>query len=211
MIGRWVNTKKKSNAPWLVVGLGNPEGKYFQTYHNMGFLVADEMATRLGLDFTKKGNFLTTDFLTAKGEKCIIIKPLTYMNRSGEAVLHHVRKYKIPHERIIVLVDDLHIDRSKIKIAVGGGHNGHNGIRNISALLGSPPESQGNYAKVKLGIKPEKPPEVIANYVLMRFREDEKPLITEGIKLGADATLAIVNGETIQNIQTKYNVKQNTK
>ena len=184
-------------SKWLVVGLGNPEGAYFNTFHNLGFVGAELLATRLEAEFKKKGNLLLAAPLP-----CFIVKPLTYMNRSGEAVLAIARKYKIETEKIIVLVDDLYIDKGKIKIVRGGGHAGHNGIRNINELLGT-----GNYVKVKIGIKPEKEVPNQASYVLSKIPPMDTEQIHASVGEAVSAVLSTISGMPFDKIQAKYNCK----
>jgi len=97
---------------FLVVGLGNPEGKYFETWHNLGFKAAERFAGNL--TFTKKGNQLITS-THENGNKIIILKPLTYMNLSGQAVVAVCRKFKIPTEQVIVFVDDIYLDIGTVR------------------------------------------------------------------------------------------------
>ena len=108
---------------FLVVGLGNPEGKYFETWHNLGFKAAERFADRL--TFTKKGNQLITS-THENGNKVIILKPLTYMNLSGQAVIAVCRKFKIPTEQVIVFVDDIYLDIGTVRLKKSGGAGGQN-------------------------------------------------------------------------------------
>ena len=176
---------------FFVVGLGNPEGKYFNTYHNVGFKAAEEIARLLGADFKKKGNQLL-----AKKNNTLILKPLTYMNLSGQAVLAVVRKQRILPEHIIVIADDLYIEKGNIRISFGGSHGGHNGIRSINELLGT-----NKYTKIRIGIKPEKPVHSQAHYVLSKICGDI------AIDKAVQATMDLINGECIEKLQGKYNVK----
>ena len=131
---------------FLVVGLGNPEGKYFETWHNLGFKAAERFAG--DLPFTKKGNQLTAT-THLNGDKVIILKPLTYMNLSGQAVVAVCRKYKIPPEQVLVFVDDIYLDIGTVRLKKSGGTGGHNGLKSISELLQST-----TYIKIKIGAKP---------------------------------------------------------
>ena len=186
----------------LVVGLGNPEGKYFQTWHNLGFLAVDALANRLSLTFKKKGNQSLAEFRIPNSElKTIVLKPLTYMNLSGQAVLAVSRKYKIQPENIIVLHDDLYIDKGKIRIMVGGSAAGHNGICSINELLGT-----NKYIKIKIGIKPDKtPPSGTANFVLSRIDDPSRPLIDTAIEKAVNAVLNISSGDPVPKMQALYN------
>lgn len=195
------------NIKWLVVGLGNPEGKYFDTWHNLGFRCAEVLAEHFSLEFKKKGNQLLAkaDIVSENGgqaDTIFVLKPLTYMNRSGEAVVALTRKQKIEAENIIVFVDDLYIDKGKIRITPGGSHAGHNGIRSISGLLGTP-----DYTRIKVGIKPDREPHSLSNYVLARIPNEERDLINDAIMNAVDAALLLIRGTPLAAVQAKYNSK----
>ena len=194
----------------LIVGLGNPEGKYFQTYHNLGFLAADALAKRLDLKFKKSGNqsiliippsIKGVDAAGGRGFSGFVLKPLTYMNLSGQAVVAVSRKRKITPENIIVFVDDLYIDKGKIRISRGGSSAGHNGIASITELLGT-----NQYVKIRIGIKPDKPlPSGTANFVLSKIKDDEKPVFDIAIQDAVDAALSLAKGEPLASIQNRFN------
>ena len=185
----------------LVVGLGNPEGKYFNTYHNAGFLAADLLAERLGLAFKKKGNQLLCE-CRVNDVKVFILKPLTYMNLSGQAVVALMRKQKIDPANLFVFVDDIYTDKGKIRIRFGGTHAGQNGVRSINDLVGT-----NAYTKIKIGIKPEKEPHSMADYVLKKIDEQSKPLIKDAIGQAVDAVTTLLNGEPLTIVQGKFNTK----
>ena len=195
MIKRFKCTK------WLVVGLGNPEGKYFQTWHNLGFVAVEELATKLEGEFKKKGNQFLAQ--TQKNKtKIFLLKPLTYMNRSGEAVVSLSRKQRIEAENIIVFTDDLHIDKGKIRIVKGGGSGGHNGIRSINEIL-----KTNQYIKIKIGIKPETPPHSLSGYVLDKVPASEKEPVDASITYAVEAATQILDGIQIEKVQAKFNSK----
>jgi len=185
---------------FLIVGLGNPEGKYFKTYHNIGFVVADMIAEKLGVAFKKKGNQLVTN----KSGVAIVLKPLTYMNLSGQAVVAVARKYKIAPENIIIVCDDLHIEKGNIRIAFGGSAGGHNGLKSISELLGT-----DKYFRVRVGIQPEKTPHSMADYVLSKIDGATQPLIDQAIDKAVVAAVEIASGVRGEIVMGKYNVKNN--
>ena len=191
-----------SVTTYLIVGLGNPEGKYFQTYHNIGFLAADSLAARLDLWFKKKGNQLIADFRSPiSGARVFLLKPLTYMNQSGQAVVAATRKHKIPTENVLVFVDDLYIDRGNIRISTGGSGGGHNGLKSITELL------QTNvYTKIRIGIRPDKAPKSgHRNFVLSKIEENSRPEIDAAIEKAVNCALSIVGGDTISKMQGLYN------
>jgi len=180
---------------FLFVGLGNPEGKYFNTYHNIGFLCADKLASGLDAEFKKKGNQLL-----AKCDFGFILKPLTYMNLSGQAVQAVARKYKIAPERIVVFVDDLYIDKGNIRISLGGGAAGHNGLKSINEILGT-----NQYIKIRIGIKPVETKKSQSDYVLSKIDAGDKFYIDHAIEKAVEAALMILKGETLAKIQGQFN------
>lgn len=184
---------------FLIVGLGNPEGKYFRTYHNIGFLCAERVAAEAGVVFKKKGNQLLCDFFVGDN-KVNVLKPLTYMNLSGQAVVAVARKYKILPENIIVFVDDLYIDKGNIRITIGGSGGGHNGLRSITELLGTP-----GYIRVRVGIKPDKIPHSQSNYVLSKIDDVSRAAIDEACARAVQAAALLVGGEKLSIVQARFN------
>lgn len=132
---------------WLVVGLGNPGAKYELTRHNAGFLALDVIADKEAVDVSKNQFKALTGTGSLLGQKCLFLKPQTFMNLSGQSVAQAVRFYKIPLEKIIVLHDDIDLEFGKVKAKVGGGHGGNNGIRSMIADLGSP-----EFHRIKFGV-----------------------------------------------------------
>lgn len=172
---------------FLVVGLGNPEGKYFETWHNLGFKAAERFAG--DLTFTKKGNQLITD-THEKGNKVIILKPLTYMNLSGQAVVAVCRKYKIPAEQVIVFVDDIYLDIGTVRLKKSGGAGGHNGLKSINELLQST-----TYTKIKIGAKPTTDIKGnTANYVLAKIPEDQRDAVNTAIDTAVQIAHDVIAG-----------------
>ena len=172
---------------FLVVGLGNPEGKYFETWHNLGFKTAERFAG--DLTFTKKGNQLITD-THEKGNKVIILKPLTYMNLSGQAVVAVCRKYKIPAEQVIVFVDDIYLDIGTVRLKKSGGAGGHNGLKSINELL-----QATNYTKIKIGAKPTTDIKGnTASYVLAKIPEDQRDAVNTAIDTAVQIAHDVIAG-----------------
>ena len=150
----------------LIVGLGNPERQYERNRHNVGFRVADEIARVAGFKWGRKfdGELAQGSLNT---EKVGILKPLTFMNLSGEAVADAARFYKIPPEGIIVFHDDLDLAPGKLRVKQGGGNGGHNGLRSIDAHIGE------NYWRVRIGIGHPGSRDDVTPYVLGNFFKDE--------------------------------------
>lgn len=184
---------------YIITGLGNPGQKYKSTRHNVGFMALDKIAKKLSVKVSKvkfKGLFGSTNY---KGEKVLLLKPHTYMNRSGEGVKDIISFYKIPPENLIVIYDDMDLPLGKIRVRPKGSSAGHNGIKSIIYQL-----SSENFARVRIGIG--KPPENFetANYVLGKFNDTEKEIIEKAIDAAADAALVIVE-KGIQDAMNRFN------
>ncbi len=184
----------------LVAGLGNPGKGYSSSRHNIGFMVVDELANRLGA-FLKKG-FRSLYAQTHLEEKTIILlKPETYMNRSGEALSDVVEFFKIPVKDIIVAHDEMDLPLGNIKVKVGGGSAGHNGIQSIISSLGV-----SGFIRVRVGIgKPIQKSEVIS-HVLSKFDKDEKKIIEDVVIRAADVVLEIAL-QGLESAMNKFNRK----
>ncbi|MBC03638.1 MAG: aminoacyl-tRNA hydrolase [Phycisphaerae bacterium] len=183
----------------LVVGLGNPGPEYDRTRHNVGFEVVDRLARRHGdpLNEVAKSRFSGLLLEAAIGdEKVLLLKPLTFMNLSGKSVAEAMRFYKMnPAEDLMVVVDDTAIECGAVKIKPGGGAGGHNGLSDVSRLLGT-----DEWPRLRIGIgKPGQIP--LKNYVLGRFSPDQQPLIDSALDLATEAVASwTVNGlETAMN------------
>jgi len=185
----------------LVVGLGNPGKEYTLTKHNVGFLVVNELGKRVGIDIKKNKfqSFYGEGFV--EGDKILLLKPQTYMNRSGEAVSSASDFYKVPLENIIVIHDEMDVPLGRIMIKPGGGSAGNNGIKSIISSLGSK-----DFVRVRIGIgKPQIKSEG-ANHVLSSFSKSESSMIGDSIVTAADAVLEIIHNG-LEKAMNKYNVK----
>ena len=138
--------KASSAVEWLVVGLGNPGQKYANTRHNMGFLTVDLLAEEAGVQLNKVKFKSAYNILRFAGARCLVMKPQTYMNLSGEAVREAAQFYKIPPERVLVIYDDVSLPVGKLRVRPSGSAGGHNGIKNIIAHLGTQ-----DFPRVKIG------------------------------------------------------------
>ncbi|MCI2420678.1 aminoacyl-tRNA hydrolase [Saccharopolyspora sp. K220] len=175
------------DAVALIVGLGNPGPRYAGNRHNIGFLVADELADRIGGKFKahKSGAEVVEGRLA--GTRAVLVKPRSFMNLSGGPVAGAVKFYKAPPESLIVIHDELDLPFGTVRLKRGGGENGHNGLRSISKSLGT-----RDYLRVRFGIG--RPPGRMdpADYVLKDFSGTERKELAYFVDLCADATEALV-------------------
>lgn len=187
----------------LIVGLGNPGLEYERTRHNAGFLAADELARRHAPGEPGKGRFHAVTLEARIGtEKAVLLKPTTFMNRSGQAVGEALRFFKLePAEDLLVMVDEVALPTGMIRLRMGGGANGHNGIKDIDRALGG-----AEYARLRIGV--DKPPAMInkIDWVLGRFHEDEAAAVESGTKAAADAA-ALWASEGIDAAMNMFNKK----
>ena len=168
---------------WLLVCLGNPGDEYENTRHNIGYMVADELAERQGKPIQRlKFKALTNTFQLGK-EKVLVMKPITYMNLSGEAVRPAMDFYKMPAERILVVSDDIAMDVGRIRIRTKGSAGGHNGLKNIIQHIGT---DQFPRLKIGIGSKPH-PDYDLADWVLGKFSPEDRKTIDASVKRAADA------------------------
>ena len=184
-----------SNAPeYLIVGLGNPGTKYAFTRHNAGFLCLELLAERQNAQISRikfKGVLGETQL---GGHRCLLLKPQTFMNNSGESVREAAAFYKIPPERILVIFDDVSLPCGKLRIRRKGSDGGHTGIKSIISHLGS-----DAFPRIKLGIGEKPNPEWdLADWVLSPFRKEELVALREASEKACDAAQLIVCGDIEQ-------------
>lgn len=164
----------------LMVGLGNPGPKYETTRHNAGFLMLDLLAEDAGIRWETGGQSRFGGELAKgalHGESCVLLKPMTYMNRSGRSVAEVMRFYKIDPQDVVVIYDDIDVPAGKVKARVGGSHGGHNGIRSILEETG-----QSEFHRVKIGFG--RPPEQWdpADWLLSSMSDAELQALQDGMK-----------------------------
>ena len=184
--------KKSGGYEFIIAGLGNPGAKYEMTRHNAGFLAVELLARENDFDIKRlKFHALTADF-SGKGKKCLIMKPQTFMNNSGEAIGEAARFYKIPPQNIIVVSDDISLDVGKIRIRRKGSAGGHNGLKSIIEHL-----SSEDFPRIKVGVgkKPNAYTD-LADWVLGRFPKEQEADLKQALINADDALRLIVNGET---------------
>ena len=185
---------------WLVVFLGNPGLKYNGTRHNAGFMAADAMEKKLGVKINRMRFRALTQTVDIGGQKVMLMKPQTYMNLSGDAVIQAVRFYKIPPERVIVVSDEIALPVGKMRIRTGGSAGGHNGLKSIIAQLGT-----DKFARIRLGVgAPPHPDYDMADWVLGAFKGQDAADMELLAKQTADAIECYIT-EGAQRAMNKFN------
>jgi PTH1 family peptidyl-tRNA hydrolase len=188
-------------APWLLVGLGNPGREYAANRHNVGFLVADLMASRVGAKFGRHKRAVAEvaeGRLGFGGPKLILAKPLTFMNLSGAPVVSLAQFFKVPVENVMAVHDELDVPFGQVRVKRGGGEGGHNGLRSMSKSLGSK-----EYARVRFGIGRPPGRQEPADYVLSDFAAAERKELDFLVDRAADVVEAVVL-EGVEWAQNKY-------
>lgn len=183
---------------YLVAGLGNPGIEFQGTRHNAGFDTIDYISNKLSFDISKSKFKGIMGEANVSGEKVIFLKPMTYMNLSGDSIVEAANFYKIPDKNIIVIYDDIALEVGRIRIKPSGSAGGHNGMKSIIYRLGSE-----NFPRVRVGIGAPPRGDLI-NFVTGRFTNDERNLIDEAIKAAGDAAIEIINNG-IQSSMNRYN------
>lgn len=173
----------------LIVGLGNPGPRYERTRHNLGFMALDAIARRHGFGpFRARFQGLIAEGVVA-GERCLALKPMTFMNDSGRSVGEAARFYKLPPADVVVLYDELDLKPGKVKVKTGGGAGGHNGIRSVDSHLGT------EYRRVRLGIGHPGDKDRVLGYVLQDVPKAEQPMMDTLVEAVADAFPLLLAGD----------------
>ena len=172
---------------YLIVGLGNPEDEYANTRHNMGFDTINEIAKRNNINITKTKFKGLCETGVIQGKKVILLKPQTYMNLSGESVKEVADFYNIKPNEIIVIYDDIDVEKGNIKIRKKGGPGSHNGMKSVTEKLNST-----DFMRIRVGIgQPEFKNDMI-NYVIGKVPDEEQEILHQGVKKAADAIEEII-------------------
>lgn len=175
----------------LIAGLGNPGSKYDKTRHNAGFWFVDELANRFGGRFLPEKRFSGEACkVEIAGNSVWLLKPMVFMNRSGLSVQQLAAFFRIPAEEILIAHDELDIAPGEVRLKKGGGHGGHNGLRDIHAQIGK------DYWRLRLGVGHPGDSRLVINYVLGVPSRSDETLIMRGIYDAADQIELIVSGET---------------
>ncbi|MDD5939137.1 MAG: aminoacyl-tRNA hydrolase [Clostridiales bacterium] len=193
----------KNKAPgvtWLVVGLGNTGDEYEHTRHNMGFDVLDTLADQLDIPIQRLKFRALTNTAVVGGEKVLLMKPVTFMNLSGEAVEQAASFYKIPPSRILVISDEVALPPGKLRIRPSGSAGGHNGLKNIIAHLHS-----DQFPRIRVGVGQKPHPDYdMADWVLGRPQGEDQAAIDAAVKRAADAVSCVIQ-EGVDRAMNKFN------
>lgn len=189
-----------NSIEYIIVGLGNPGRQYENTRHNAGFIAMDYIADKLGVKINKIKFKSTAGEANIAGKRCLLMKPSTFMNLSGQAVTEAMNFYKIPPQRTVIMSDDISLDVGTIRIRRKGSDGGQKGLQNIIYLSGS-----DEFPRVKIGIGKKPHPEYdLKDWVLSRFTDKDKKLISERLPdiLGA---VELIVSEDIDKAMNLYN------
>lgn len=190
---------------WLVVGLGNPGPSYAGHRHNVGYLVVDELAQRLGAPFRahKSGR---ADVVEGRlgapgtpGPRVVLMKARSYMNESGGPVKQLATFYKVSAERVVAVHDELDIAFDTLRVKIGGGDNGHNGLRSMRSSLGT-----GDFARIRVGIGRPPGRQDVADFVLSNYSSAEKKILPFQVDRAADAVESLIL-EGLERTQQQFN------
>ena len=190
---------KTSAVDWLIVGLGNPGAKYEHTRHNMGFLTVERLAEKLGVKLNKVKFKSAYNTVTFAGCKCLVMKPQTYMNLSGEAVREAAQFYKIPADHVLVIYDDISLPVGKLRVRPTGSAGGHNGIKNIIAHLGTQ-----DFPRVKIGVAAPADAGEMIDWVIGVPSQAERKVLAEMFEKASDAAECIIT-DGCQKAMNRFN------
>jgi PTH1 family peptidyl-tRNA hydrolase len=183
----------------LIVGLGNPDIRYANTRHNVGFMFVDEAVVKFGKWVEETGNGVLGE-ITIEGKNILILKPLTYMNRSGEAISSILQRFSILPQEMLVVYDDLWLPLGSFRIRLKGSSGGHNGMKSIINILGTE-----DISRLRIGIGPLPEGANSIDFVLTEFQEEEIELLNQSLKTALDGLSLIVLD--IEKAMSRYNRK----
>ncbi|WP_369212061.1 aminoacyl-tRNA hydrolase [Streptomyces flavofungini] len=193
-----------ASAPWLIAGLGNPGPEYAMNRHNVGFMVADLLAQRIGGKFKRAAKAQAQVVEGRIGppgpasRRVILVKPMSYMNVSGGPVTSLRDFYKVPTEHIVAIHDELDIDYGALRLKLGGGDNGHNGLKSMTKAMGP------DYHRVRFGIGRPPGRMQVADFVLKDFSSTERKELDYFVDRAADAVEALLS-DGLERAQSTYN------
>lgn len=177
----------------LIVGLGNPGSEYAQTRHNAGFWYIEQLADRYNISLKNDSKYNAISGRgTIEGQDVRLLLPLTYMNCSGQSVVPFAKFYQIPTQNILIAHDELDMNPGVIRLKDGGGHGGHNGLKDIVPHIGA------NFLRLRIGIGHPGSKERVSGHVLGKAPSSEQTLMDQAIEHALDQTKALINGQTSQ-------------
>lgn len=184
--------KNRGTKPvYIIAGLGNPGSKYQRTRHNVGFMAVDRLAEKHGASIDRMKFQSLTARCQINGESVLLMKPMTYMNNSGEAIAEAARFYKIPPENIVIISDDINLEPGKMRIRRSGSAGGHNGLKSIIQCVGS-----DAFPRVRIGIGDrDRRFESLADFVLSKFTEDDMKVLDAPLENAGKAAELILKGD----------------
>ena len=187
----------------LIVGLGNPGAQYEKTRHNIGFQILDLIQAQLQKQFTFNSKFECFELKEkTNNENVIFIKPTTYMNLSGNALIKVKNYFKVDTADILVIVDDINLPLGSVRIRESGSAGGHNGLKSIEAVLGT-----NQYKRIKIGCGKPNADVDLKDYVLANFSKAEQDILTKEVyPVAVDAIFAFIYGVEFHRITSKYNI-----
>ncbi len=183
----------------IIFGLGNPGGKYENNYHNLGFMALDAVAEKAGVLLNKKGHKGVYGEKNINGEKVVLVKPQTYMNSSGECVAAFMAFYKCPIEDVLVIYDDIDIEKGAMRYRPHGSAGTHNGMRSIAEHVGT------QFNRLRIGAKNTNPLIPLIDYVLMNITVEDAKLIAPVIARAGECGFDFLCGKTSDELMAKYN------
>ncbi len=183
----------------MIVGLGNPGAQYHRTRHNAGFMLIDALAEDLDIAVTQSKFKSLVGEGRYQGEKVVLLKPLTYMNLSGEAVRAAIDWHKIDVQDIVVAYDDMDMDVGRLRFRAKGGSGGHNGIKSLIAHLGTE-----TFARCKIGVGRPVVGDVVS-HVLTKFSAEEQQIIDQGMEKAVAAMKVFIKAEDIIDVMNQFN------
>ena len=197
-----IESEKPAPAPidFIIAGLGNPGTKYEDTRHNCGFMAVEILAEQCGVQMKKLRFKSLTAEADIAGRRCLLMKPTTFMNNSGDAVEEAADFYKIPPENILIIYDDISLDVGKLRIRAKGSDGGHNGMKSIILRLNT-----DKFPRIRVGVGKKPHPDYdLADWVLSRFTKQEGELLMPALTGAAEAAKLIAEGK-IEEAMNKYN------
>lgn len=187
---------------YIIVGLGNPTKEYDNTRHNIGFAAIDMLADKYGINVTEVKHKALLGKGVINGSKVILVKPMTYMNLSGEAVRAVIDYYKVDEaEELLVIYDDISLDVGQLRVRKKGSAGGHNGIKNIIAHLG-----HDTFKRIKIGVGEKPKGYDLADYVLGHFSKEDLTVLKEGMER-VDGAVNLILEDNIDDAMNRYNTK----